>query len=76
MDIMMPLMNGVEATRILVHKMKVGEIPKTPIIALSAGQLSSDEENLYFHEVGFTAYLSKPTSKEEFFNILQKYNVY
>jgi len=75
MDVNMPLMDGVEATKRITNMSKRGEIPPTTVIALSAGQLSVGEEDLYFNQAGFVAYISKPTSKENFLNLLRTYKV-
>ncbi|MDR3548921.1 MAG: response regulator [Candidatus Pacebacteria bacterium] len=75
MDVNMPVLDGVEATRIINMKISTGEIPETKVVALSTGQLRTDQEHLFFEEVGFTAYICKPTGKVEFLNILRKYGI-
>lgn len=71
----MPLMDGIEATKLISAKIRSKEIPKTSVVALSAGQMRADDERYYFDEVGFAAYMSKPTTKEDFMNTLRKYNI-
>lgn len=75
MDIHMPLMDGIEATKLICSKIKSKEVPRTNIVALSAGQLRTGDERFYYKEVGFAAYMSKPTTKDEFIKMLEKYGV-
>lgn len=67
MDIRMPVMNGVEATK-LIREFK----PELPIIATTAYALSGDEHRLL--EAGVTDYLAKPINKEKLISILRRYN--
>lgn len=67
MDIRMPVMNGVEATK-LIREFK----PELPIIATTAYALTGDEHRLL--ETGITDYLAKPINKEKLIEILRKYN--
>ncbi len=61
MDIEMPVMNGLEATRLL--RSKAGPNQKTPIIALTANALKGDRER--YLRAGMNDYLSKPLNKDE-----------
>ncbi len=66
MDINMPIMNGIDATKILRRRGV-----DTPIIALTANALEGDKE-LYLSE-GMDNYLSKPIDIRELEAILNKY---
>ncbi len=61
MDIQMPVMDGLEATRI-IRKMEQehGDAP-VPIVAVTANAFKEDEENCM--AAGCTDYLAKPISK-------------
>lgn len=67
MDIRMPVMNGIEATK-LIREFK----PELPIIATTAYALTGDEHRLL--ETGITDYLAKPINKEKLIEVLIKYN--
>ncbi len=73
MDINMPIMDGIEATKLLRLKMKEEEVPETPIVALSAQPLKDEDKEYCYHEVGFVEYLSKPINKSEFVRVMKKY---
>ena len=75
MDVNMPIMDGIESTKIINEKIKKKEIPYMPIIALSAGQLRADEEKLYFEEIGFKGFVAKPTTKVEFLKAIRKFGL-
>lgn len=66
MDLVMPIMNGVEASN------KIREMnPEVKIIALSAFK---EEENAYGTEdIGFTSYLTKPIKKDVLIEEVQKF---
>lgn len=66
MDIMMPVMNGVEALK-EIKKLGV----ETPVIALTADAIDGQEDK-YLKE-GFDGYLSKPIDKNELKKVLNKY---
>ena len=55
MDIQLPVMDGLEATRLLKADAQTKDIP---IIALTAYAMKGDEEKMY--ESGFEEYLTKP----------------
>ena len=57
MDIHMPVMNGIEATRI-IREREAGTGNHTPIIALTADALREEQE--YILQQGFDGYVTKP----------------
>lgn len=63
MDIKMPVMDGVEATR-LIREFR----PELPIIATTAYAQTGDEQR--FLSAGFDGYLPKPISKDELLLVL------
>ncbi len=75
MDVDMPLLNGIEATKLFKLKVRNGELPETPVVALSAGQLRADQEDLFLKEIGFAGYISKPIGRLEFLKILKGYDI-
>jgi len=67
MDINMPIMDGIEATK-KIREMGI----RQPIIALTANALSGDKER--FLAAGMNDYLSKPIEITKLEDILQKYS--
>ena len=70
MDIQMPIMNGIEATRRIRKATVLGDKQNIPIIALTAHAMSSDRDA--FLKEGMTDYLAKPISIQELKKILEK----
>ncbi|MFA6197442.1 MAG: ATP-binding protein [Sulfurimonas sp.] len=68
MDINMPIMNGMDATKIIREEFGV----KTPIVALTANALEGDRE--LFLSFGMDDYLTKPIDIKAFEAILMRYN--
>jgi CheY-like chemotaxis protein len=68
MDVKMPEMDGLEATRIIRQRWPNG--PK--IIALTAYALEGDREKCL--EAGMDGYISKPVQKEDLAEVLDKYS--
>ncbi|HLP62699.1 MAG TPA: ATP-binding protein [Candidatus Deferrimicrobium sp.] len=68
MDVQMPVMDGLEATKEI---RKCNELKNTPIIALTAHAISGDRER--FLEVGMTDYISKPINYREFYKTIERY---
>jgi len=68
MDIQMPEMDGLEATRILRQKEEV-ELKNVPIIALTAHAMKGDRDKCL--AVGMHGYISKPIQPEEFFSVIE-----
>lgn len=66
MDIKMPIMNGMEALKIIKDKK-----PTMPVIALSAFAMESDKTKAL--NKGFDDYLTKPIDKKRLFSLIDKY---
>ncbi|AKA68307.1 response regulator [Clostridium scatologenes] len=70
MDIQMPVMNGIEATKIIREK----EIENhTPIIAITAYALKGDKER--FLSKGMDDYIPKPIKMDKLFNVIESHTV-
>jgi two-component system sensor histidine kinase EvgS len=67
MDIQMPVMDGIEATRIIRESADLGPKKDVPIIALTAYAMDGDKEK--FLAAGMNGYAAKPVTIE---NLLQK----
>jgi PAS domain S-box-containing protein len=63
MDIQMPAMNGVEATRIIRDSDSLGPKKDIPIIALTAYAMEKDRDT--FLAAGMNGYVAKPATLEE-----------
>ncbi len=70
MDVSMPIMNGLEATR-KIRSHEEGSITHTPIIAVTAHTMSGDRES--FIAVGMDDYFSKPVSTNKFTEMIEKW---
>ena len=68
MDVQMPVLDGVEATK-LIRNSKAN-FKKIPIIALTAYAMSGDREK--FLEVGMDDYISKPVDKDELLEVIER----
>lgn len=60
MDCMMPVMDGYQACRAMREKEARLALPRTPVIALTAG--ATDDDRLQCEQAGMDDYLSKPFS--------------
>ncbi len=69
MDVEMPVMDGIEATRILRKKEAV-EGGHVPIIAMTAHALRGDRERMLAS--GMDDYISKPFVPDEFFAVVER----
>lgn len=67
MDVQMPVMDGVEATRMIRESNKSWK--NIPIIALTAHALEGDRER--FIQSGMNAYLSKPVRREDLQGVIR-----
>ena len=71
MDIQMPIMDGIEATKIIKKYEDENGLTKIPIIALTANALKGDRERLI--KEGLDEYISKPIEMAELLYILHKF---
>jgi len=72
MDVQMPEMDGVEATKLIRRlESEKGIITPVPIIAMTANTMKGDKEK--FLEAGMTDYIAKPFKQLELFDVLNKY---
>lgn len=69
MDIQMPVMNGIEATKEILAYEKNEKLVHTPIIAVTANALKGDRE--HFISEGLDEYVSKPINLERFIEVLK-----
>jgi len=69
MDIQMPILNGVDATKKILSYEKENSLKHTPIIAVTANALKGDRER--FLEEGMDEYVSKPINLEKFIDALK-----
>ena len=70
MDMQMPEMDGLEATRLIrAREASVGG--HIPIIAMTANAMAGDRERCL--EAGMDAYVSKPIQREEFFSAIHSW---
>lgn len=71
MDIAMPIMDGVSATKkIKEYEDEIG-VPHTPIVALTANALTGDRER--FMGEGLDEYITKPVRKDTIYGILKMF---
>ncbi len=70
MDVQMPVLNGVEATRTIRESTTLGAKKDIPIIALTAYAMLGDREK--FLEAGMNDYLAKPVKMEDFVKVLER----
>ncbi|MEA3491872.1 MAG: ATP-binding protein [Campylobacterota bacterium] len=71
MDIQMPIMDGLEATREILDYEEDEEQKHIPIVALTANALKGDRER--FLSAGMDEYISKPLETAELMAVLNKY---
>jgi len=71
MDVQMPVLNGVEATKAIRESMTLGAKKDIPIIALTAYAMPGDREK--FLDAGMDDYLAKPVKMKDLERVLTKY---
>jgi PAS domain S-box-containing protein len=70
MDLRMPVMDGMTATRIIKHELKV----KTPIVALTGeGGTEIKKECM---DIGFDAYCNKPMKRDHLLTVIKEHTGY
>lgn len=70
MDIMMPVMDGLTATR-TIRALHHDDASTIPIIALSANAFAEDKEES--KKAGFTGHLAKPLEAQKLFAVMRKF---
>ncbi|MBF0518496.1 MAG: response regulator [Nitrospirae bacterium] len=73
MDIQMPVMGGIEATRYIRGEKKCELNKDAPIIAMTARALKGDKEQ--FIEAGVSDYISKPVDANELYDLIEKHTL-
>ena len=68
MDVQLPGMNGLKATRIIKRDPTIKEIP---IVALTSYAMQGDEEKAA--EAGCSGYITKPIDTKSFLQVIDKY---
>ncbi len=71
MDIQMPIMDGIEATKLIKEYENENNLKHVPIVALTANALKGDRERLL--KEGLDEYISKPIEMAELLYILHKF---
>jgi two-component system sensor histidine kinase/response regulator len=70
MDMQMPEMDGIEATR-LIRDWEERNKYRVPIVALTANAIKGDKEKCL--ENGMDDYITKPINKDLFFEVIEKW---
>ncbi len=71
MDIQMPIMNGVIATKEILKYEQVKKVEHTPIIAVTTNSLNGDRER--YLNVGMDGYISKPIDPQKFISVIREF---
>lgn len=71
MDVQMPKLDGISATKEIREYEKINSGRRTAIVALTAGAIKGDKEKVL--EAGMDDFMSKPVSQNEIHRILKKY---
>ncbi|WP_051249681.1 ATP-binding protein [Maridesulfovibrio zosterae] len=70
MDIQMPVLTGIEASRIIRTSPEYADVSSTPIVALTAHATKSDMDAAF--DVGMNEYITKPFDKSVLEDVLQR----
>jgi signal transduction histidine kinase/DNA-binding response OmpR family regulator/HPt (histidine-containing phosphotransfer) domain-containing protein len=71
MDVHMPEMDGLEATRRIRERQAKGNKEPVPIVALTANAMQGDDETCL--AAGMDDYVSKPFDRKQIWNVLEKW---
>ena len=71
MDIQMPVMNGVVATKEIIAYEALNELTHTPIIAVTTNTLKGDRES--YLEAGMDEYIAKPINAQKFISVVKQF---
>ncbi|MCK4441724.1 MAG: response regulator, partial [Sulfurovaceae bacterium] len=71
MDIQMPIMNGVDATKAIIKYELKNKLSHTPIIAVTTNTLKGDRER--YLEIGMDEYIAKPLDLNKFITVLKQF---
>jgi hypothetical protein len=71
MDLQMPVMDGLDATRRIREREAAQAAPRVPIIAMTARAMDADRERCL--AAGMDGYLSKPLDQRALFDVLAQY---
>ena len=67
MDMQMPIMGGLEATRLIRDELKL----EVPILAMTANAMESDKEQC--RTVGMNGHIAKPIDSDDVYQKLKRY---
>lgn len=73
MDIAMPIMDGLSATKKIIEYENINSLKHTPIVALTANALKGDKER--FLSIGMDEYISKPVKENSILDMLKRFNI-
>jgi CheY-like chemotaxis protein len=71
MDMQMPVMDGIEATREIRNMEVLRQVARTPIIAMTANAMEGDRERCL--EAGMDDYIAKPIRADQLYEQLQRW---
>jgi CheY-like chemotaxis protein len=71
MDIQMPIMNGVDATKAIIKYETQNHLTHTPIVAVTTNALKGDRER--YLALGMDEYISKPIDLNKFITVLKQF---